>query len=198
MGAPRRARVTGVDFSEPAIAFARELAAEVGLADDRGSWSRTCTTCPGRSQGETFDVVYTSRGVLGWLPDIARWAEVVAGFVEPGGTFYIHEAHPSAGRRRTSRRRPNDLRLGVRLLGRGDATFPVQGSYADPDADVDADVEHGWNHSLGEIVTRARAQRAADRAPRREAAAGLAGPVPGADGGRRTAASAGDQAARSR
>jgi hypothetical protein len=45
------------------------------------------------------------------------------------------------------------LRLGYDYWGGETLTFPVEGSYADPTADVDAEVEHGWNHSLGEVVT---------------------------------------------
>ncbi len=41
-----------------------------------------------------FDVVYTTCGVLGWLPDLKRWAEVAAHFVRPGGILYIADAHP--------------------------------------------------------------------------------------------------------
>ena len=40
--------------------------------------------------------VYTSRGVIGWLPDIRRWAQVVARFTAPGGLFFINEIHPVA------------------------------------------------------------------------------------------------------
>ena len=61
----------------------------------RASSSRTCTTCP-TSSTATFDVVYTSRGVLGWLPDIRGWARVVAHFLAPGGAFFITETHPVA------------------------------------------------------------------------------------------------------
>ena len=57
------------------------------------SSARTCTTSRTRSRA-TFDIVYTSRGVLGWLPDIRAWARVVAHFLAPGGTFFITEAHP--------------------------------------------------------------------------------------------------------
>ena len=41
-----------------------------------------------------FDVVFTSHGVLGWLPDLAGWAQVIAHFLKPGGIFYIVEVHP--------------------------------------------------------------------------------------------------------
>ena len=147
------ARVTGVDFSEPAIAFARELAAEVGLADRSRFVVSDVYALPGPLEGETFDVVYTGRGALGWLPDLEPWAEAVAGLVKPGGIFYIHEGHPCCGRSKTSRPTPGEVRVAYDYWGGETLTFPVQGSYADPDADVDADVEHGWNHSLGEIVT---------------------------------------------
>ena len=56
---------------------------------------------------------------------------------------------------------PNELRLGYDYWGGETLTFPVEGSYADPTADVDAEVEHGWNHSLGEIVTALADERAA-------------------------------------
>ena len=147
------ATVTGVDFSEPAVAFAKGLAAEVGLGDVARFFASNVYDLPGPMAGETFDVVYTSRGVLSWLPDIARWAEIVAGFMAPGGTFYLHEAHPVLWAVADEQTTSNDLHLAFDYWGGETLTFPVEGSYADPDADVDADWEHGWNHSLGEIVT---------------------------------------------
>ena len=59
----------------------------------------------------SFDVVYTSRGVLGWLPDIRGWAEVVAHFVAPGGRFYISEIHPVAQVFENEGVGPGELRL---------------------------------------------------------------------------------------
>jgi SAM-dependent methyltransferase len=146
------AAVTGVDFSEPAIAFARELASDVGLADRARFIVANIYDLPGPLAGETFDVVYTSRGATGWLPDLAPWARALAGFVRTGGVFYIHEGHPAMWAI-DDEAPPGELRLGYDYWGGETLTFPVQGSYADPAADVDADVEHGWNHSLGEIVT---------------------------------------------
>jgi SAM-dependent methyltransferase len=147
------AAVTGVDFSEPAIAFARELAAEVGLGEVSRFLVSNVYDAPETLPDETFDVVYTSRGVLCWMPDIVRWAEVVASFVKPGGSFYIHEAHPMLWAVDDEQRTPNDLHLAYPYWSGDVLTFPVEGSYADPTAEVDAEWEHGWNHSLGEIVT---------------------------------------------
>jgi SAM-dependent methyltransferase len=146
------AHVTGVDFSEPAIAFARELARETGLEDRSRFVVSDVYALPGSLAGETFDVVYTGRGAVGWLPDLEPWARAVAGFVAPGGIFYLHEGHPAMWA--LDDEQPDAaLKLGYDYWGGETLTFPVEGSYADPSADVDAEVEHGWNHSLGEIVT---------------------------------------------
>jgi SAM-dependent methyltransferase len=146
-------QVTGVDFSEPAIAFAKELATETGLADRARFVVSNVYDLPGPLEGETFDIVYTGRGALGWLPDLRPWAEAVAAFVRPGGIFYLHEGHPVLWAIEEEETRANPVTLAYDYWGGETISFPVEGSYADPTAEVDAEVEHGWNHSLGEVVT---------------------------------------------
>jgi len=144
--------VTGADFSPRAVHLARELADELGI---RATFvESSLADLPDHLPGE-FDIVYTSRGVLGWLPEVGRWAEVAAHFVKPGGFFYLTEVHPV-------------LQVfddeGDVEPGRLELRYPywthveplaieVRGSYADREAHVEASVEYGWNHSLGEIVT---------------------------------------------
>ena len=43
---------------------------------------------------EKFDIVFTSEGVLGWLPDLRKWAKVVSGLLNDGGYFYVYDSHP--------------------------------------------------------------------------------------------------------
>jgi SAM-dependent methyltransferase len=86
------ARVTGVDFSPAAVDLATSLALELGFPEARFVESNLYDL-PGNLDGR-FDIVYTSRGVLGWLPDIRAWAKVVAHFLAPGGVFFITEIHP--------------------------------------------------------------------------------------------------------
>ena len=69
------ANVTGIDFSEPAVKEARRLAGETGL-DARFVVSNVYEL-PENLDGE-FDFVFTSYGALNWLPDMTKWAEVVA------------------------------------------------------------------------------------------------------------------------
>jgi hypothetical protein len=79
---------------------------------------------------------------------------VVAQFVAPGGTFFITEAHPVMNVFENEGVQPGELRLTYPYWEHEAAlTFPVTGSYADPDADVGDETEHSWDHGLGEIVT---------------------------------------------
>jgi SAM-dependent methyltransferase len=145
------ARVTGADLSPAAVALARSLADELGFPDARFVQSNLYDL-PDNLDG-SFDVVYTSRGVLGWLPDIAGWARVVAHFLAPGGTFFITEIHPVAQAFENEGVAPGELRLSYPYWEHAEPlTFAVKGSYADPTADIGDFVEHGWDHGLGEIV----------------------------------------------
>lgn len=146
------ARVTGADLSPAAVELARSLADELGFPEARFVQSNLYDL-PDVLDGR-FDVVYTSRGVLNWLPDIAAWARVVAHFVAPGGTFFITEAHPVMNVFENEDVEPGELRLVYPYWEHATPlTFEVKGSYADRDAEVRDQVEHSWDHGLGEIVT---------------------------------------------
>ena len=141
------ARTTGADFSAEAISLARSLAAELDL---RARFVRSdLYELPHELAGD-FDIVYTSRGVLGWLPDIWAWAEVVTNFLRPGGVFYITEKHPFADVF------DDDIPLKVSYDYFGTDQphrFETQGSYADPDAHVEQPYEYGWWHPLSNIIS---------------------------------------------
>ena len=144
------ARATGADFSEQGVEQARALASEVGI-----SARFVCSDIYGLPEhlDGTFDIVYTSRGVLGWLPDIERWAQVAAHFVKPGGFFYITEIHPVA-QVFDDEDGVAELRLRYPYFTHSEPfEFETQGSYADRNATVAQEVNYSWNHGLGEIVT---------------------------------------------
>ena len=89
------AHVVGLDFSEPAIAAARDLATELGLPA-RFVWASVYDACDAIAEPASFDLVYVTWGALVWLPDVAAWARVVAHFLRPGGRLYLAEHHPAA------------------------------------------------------------------------------------------------------
>jgi SAM-dependent methyltransferase len=142
------AQVTGVDFSEQAIALAQSLAAELALPA-----RFLCSDVYELPHllDEQFDVLFTSAGVLCWLNDLPRWAQIVAHLLKPGGTFYIREFHP----------------LAMVFENEGDITdlqvkypyfhspeplrWEANGSYADPTADVHG-VSYEWQHSLADVL----------------------------------------------
>jgi SAM-dependent methyltransferase len=142
--------VTGADFSERGIEFARSLAAELGIeATFVHSDLYELPTVLDRR----FDVVYTSRGALNWLPDIPRWGQVAAHFLNPGGVLYVTEAHPFLYVLDDELDEPY-LRLRYPYwTPEQPLAFENVGSYADPSQPVTVPMEYGWNHSLGEIVT---------------------------------------------
>ncbi len=143
--------VTGADFSDAGIEAARRLAAELGIPAT--FVLSNVYDLPAALDGQ-FDIVYTSKGVLGWLPDIVGWARVVAHFVKPGGFLYLTEIHPVAQAFEGEGVQPGELRLAYPYWSHPEPlTFEVHGSYADRSAPTDGLVEHGWDHSLGEIVS---------------------------------------------
>ena len=142
--------VTAVDFSPNAIAQARLLAAEVG-AGVRFIESDV-DALPGRLH-EQFDVVFTSYGVLGWLPDIRRWAQVAAGFVKPGGVFYIVEFHPIPDVF-DDRVTDGELQVAYPYFPQAEPlAFDNPGTYADPAAQMRHRRTYNFPFTLGDVVT---------------------------------------------
>lgn len=88
--ARRGAAVTGLDFSEPAIAAARDLARETGI--DARFVASDVYRAREAVEG-AFDVAFTSWGALCWLPDMPRWARVAARCLAPGGMLYVADGH---------------------------------------------------------------------------------------------------------
>lgn len=90
------ARVTGVDISDEAIAFARRLSAESGIAADFERMDVYDYFDRARAAGTCFERVFMSYGTLCWLSDIDAWASGVADVLQPGGRFVIVDHHPVA------------------------------------------------------------------------------------------------------
>lgn len=142
------ATVTGVDFSERAIDLARALSAELALPA-----TFVCSNIydlPAALSGQ-FDIVFTGGGALPWLPDLARWAQVIAHFLKPGGMFYVRDIHPVSWMFEDDEA-GEDIRLAYPYFPDPEPLKgEVHGSYAAPDAAYES-VEYTWTHSLSEIV----------------------------------------------
>ena len=142
------ALVTGIDFSAKSITLARSLSQKLGVPATfvHSDIYDLLSNLTGQ-----FDIVFTSHGVLWWLPDIAAWAKVVSHFLKPGGTFLVVDSHPFAAI--FDNDHPTDLTVKYPYFPSPEPLrFEVQGSYAAADPDYEG-VEYGWTHSMSEYVT---------------------------------------------
>lgn len=87
------ANVTGLDQSDASIDEAERLFAATGT---HGRFVIANVYDAVEALGETYDLVYTGVGSIGWLPSIALWGEVVAALLRPGGRIFIRDGHPMA------------------------------------------------------------------------------------------------------
>jgi SAM-dependent methyltransferase len=142
------ATVTGIDFSAKAIAYARQLASDMHIP---ARFIQTDLYELPQVLDEQFDVVFTSYGVLGWLPDLDRWGEIVGRYLKPGGIFYIIEAHPTMLIFDDADAR--DLRVKYPYFHQPEPIIipPHVGTYADATAEV-TNTEYAWQHSMADII----------------------------------------------
>ena len=138
------AKVTGVDLSDKAIEAAKDLTQQCGsntefVVSDVYELPNILD--------QKFDIVYTSFGTIGWLPDLEKWAEVVSHFLKPGGKLISVEFHP------INWMYNNDFSFVKYSYFNEDVIVETnEGTYADRTADL-ANQEVNWNHPISEVLT---------------------------------------------
>ena len=148
------ANAVGLDFSAPAIDAARRLAAELGLSERARFVEADLYDAPAAvAETAAFDLVFVTWGALPWLPDIAGWASIVAGFLRPGGRLYLAEGHPAALVFDDAVKAP-DGRPGwfVPYFQRNALVLDEPSDYADPGATIGNSRTHTRMHPLGATV----------------------------------------------
>ena len=138
------AEATGVDFSPKAIGAARALASETGV--DAEFLCADVTDLP-PAWDERFDVVFTSYGVLPWIPDLDPWASTIERVLRPGGAFHLVEFHPLTVMLDDDGR---GLRYPYFHTARPER-YEIEGSYAEPEAEFRHDAFE-WAHSLEDVL----------------------------------------------
>jgi len=137
------AKATGVDFSELAIEKANELASQCAV-----DAHFICTDIYSLPEvlNEQFDIVFTSYGTIGWLPDMDKWAGVVSQFLKPGGHFIMVDFHPVVWMF------DNEFKhIQYPYFNKEAIIETLSGTYADRNAPIQ-EIEIGWNHSFSEIL----------------------------------------------
>lgn len=131
------AKVTGVDLSSTAIDKAKSLTIETGLD---ANFICSDVYSFGDVSQEQFDVVFTSYGVLCWLPDLHKWADIIARSLKPGGTFYIAEFHPFY-----------DVLSGYSYFHCEEPEIEQEGTYTENDTGETSTLIT-WAHPISEVI----------------------------------------------
>ena len=145
------ARCTGVDLSDEGIVLAQKLAQKLQLDVH---FVRCNVLETSDHVKELFDIVFTSYGTIGWLPDLKPWGKMISERLQSGGVFYMVEFHPlvwmfdyTSGKA--------ELRYGYQQK---EAIYEeYKGTYANKNSSM-MSKEYGWNHGLGEVVSALTAQ----------------------------------------
>ena len=138
------AKVTGIDLSDKSIDAAKELAQQCGT--DTEFMVSDVYDLPNVLH-QKFDIVYTTYGTIGWLPDLQKWAEVISNFLKPGGKLIFVEFHPVVWMYN------NDFTfVQYSYFNEGVIIENNEGTYADRTADL-ANQEVNWNHPTSEVLT---------------------------------------------
>ena len=140
------AKCVGVDLSDEGIKLAQKLNEKLDLDADFFCCNVLDTSMHIK---DTFDIVFTSYGVIGWLPELKPWGKMIAERLKVGGTFFIAEFHPIVWM--------FDYDTGNAEMKYGymqkDAIYvEYEGTYAATDSKM-ISKEYGWNHGLGAVVS---------------------------------------------
>lgn len=86
------ATVTGIDLVPDNVHFAKELAKDLGVTNVDFIESDIMDLMDNH-EGK-YDIVFTSDGAIGWLPDLNKWGKTIRYFLKDDGFFYVHDGHP--------------------------------------------------------------------------------------------------------
>lgn len=135
--AKQGAIVTGVDFSTEAIEQANKLKLETGI---KAKFVVNDVYQFGNENTEKFDLVFTSYGVLCWLPNMDDWAQTIANSLVTGGEFHMVEFHTF-----------NDLLYGYSYFPQSEPDVEEEGTYTE-NCDGTKSKMATWGHSLSEVI----------------------------------------------
>ena len=137
------AQVTGLDISDVAIAEAKKMTERCGL---QAEWILSNVIDHRPELDGLFDIVFTSYGTIGWLPDLGPWAANIQRYLKPGGRLVFVEFHPvmwmfDNGFTRIAYSYFNDELI----------KEEEEGTYAEGTAGIKLPT-YSWNHPLGDVL----------------------------------------------
>lgn len=136
------AMVTGVDLSDDSITLAKKLSKEISVP--------AMFKCSDIYElpnvlHKKFDIVFTSYGVLQWLPDIKKWANIISHFLKVGGMFYIVDTHPFTNIL------SHDFKIYYDYFDKGPHMDNSEGTYTDWNSNVKG-ITYEWSYTIGDVI----------------------------------------------
>lgn len=142
------ATVTGLDFSAESLRIARDLADRTGIA---ATFVQSDVLAAAETLNTSYDVVFTTRGVLMWVADLDLWARNCVRLLKPGGTFYLLDIHPLG---MVVHQTVSGLRLAASYFGDTQPNISeADASYAVSDVGLTHQETHEWVHPVGHVLT---------------------------------------------
>lgn len=142
------ATVTGVDLAEDNIYYAKKMAKELGYENINFIASDVLKLTD--IHNEKYDIVFTSEGVLGWLPDLTKWAKVVKTLLNDNGFFYIFDSHPFYMTMDETKLDKGIFDMKYPYFGgQPDIEDTIGGYAAEPKENVEA---YFWTHKISDII----------------------------------------------
>lgn len=137
------ADVTGIDLSDKAIGSAKQIAEKT-----KSNTNFICCDIYNLPEHleKQFDIVFTSYGVIGWLPDLDKWSKIISKYLKPNGQFIFVEFHPVVWMFDN-----NFEKVDYNYFNSGAIIETESGTYADKTADITQEYVM-WNHSMSEVI----------------------------------------------
>lgn len=139
--------VTGVDLSDESINYAQKLKEEFHIQNI--DFIASDILALPQVHAQTYDIVFTSEGVLGWIPDLKQWARVIASLLKEEGFFYVYDTHPFLLMWDFNQLTQKRFDIRYRYFGGEPDVVTTIGGYA---SETKTALNYWWNHPLSDVI----------------------------------------------
>jgi SAM-dependent methyltransferase len=145
--AQKGAVVTGVDLVPNNIFYAKKLSQELGVQNI--DFIESDIMKLKENHDKKYDMVFTTEGVLCWLPDLNKWAETVKHLLKENGVLYVLDSHPFYFTFDEEKLRQNKLEIKYPYFIREPEHENTIGGYA---SEVKEGENYGWMYKISDII----------------------------------------------
>jgi SAM-dependent methyltransferase len=139
--------VTGVDLVPENIIYAEKLANDFKIKNIKFIESDIMDFI-GKDENK-YDIVFTTEGVIKWLPNLEIWAKTIRYYIEKHGFFYMMDHHPFYLLFDQEKLKENELLIKYFYFKRNPNKFDTVGGYASPPKKSE---NFYWIHKISDVI----------------------------------------------